>query len=47
MGSALIKVCRCCGADIMLCGTVWYYARVADVNGFCPGSDDDLHHPEV
>jgi hypothetical protein len=30
----------------MLCGEIWYYARVADINGYCPKSpDDDLHHP--
>lgn len=37
--------CVFCGADIMRVGDRWYKARVADVNGFCPKSPDDLHHP--
>ena len=37
--------CVFCGADIMHTGDLWYKARVADVNGFCPKSPDDLHHP--
>jgi len=32
----------------MLCSEIWYYARIADVNGYCPKSpEDDLHHPEI
>jgi hypothetical protein len=34
-----------CGGDIMRAGERWYKGRVADVNGFCPWSPDDLHHP--
>jgi hypothetical protein len=37
--------CAFCGADIMLVGELWYCARIADINGFCPKSPDDLHHP--
>jgi hypothetical protein len=39
--------CVFCGADIMRVGEVWLKAQVADVNGFCPNSPDDLHHPIV
>ena len=41
-----IRTCRRCGTEIMLTGERWYRARVADINGYCPGSDDDLHSPE-
>jgi hypothetical protein len=37
--------CRYCGAEIMYAGSLWLKRRVADVNGFCPKSPDDLHHP--
>jgi hypothetical protein len=37
--------CRYCGVDIMHAGSLWLKRRVADVNGFCPKSPDDLHHP--
>jgi len=48
MPSGNIKTCRWCSADIMLCSEIWYYARIADVNGYCPKSpEDDLHHPEI
>jgi hypothetical protein len=29
----------------MYVGALWLKRRVADVNGFCPSSPDDLHHP--
>jgi hypothetical protein len=46
MPSGNIKVCRWCDADIMLCGERWYYARIADINGFCPKNpEDDVHEP--
>jgi hypothetical protein len=41
------RTCRYCGAEIMYAGTVWLMRRVADVNGLCPESPDDLHHPVV
>jgi hypothetical protein len=37
--------CRYCGAEIMHVGRQWLKRTVADVNGFCPDSPDDLHHP--
>jgi hypothetical protein len=37
--------CRHCDAEIMYVGAVWLKRRVADVNGFCTNSPDDLHHP--
>ena len=37
--------CRYCGVEIMFVGVLWLKRRVADVNGFCPKSPDDLHHP--
>jgi hypothetical protein len=37
--------CRHCGVDIMYAGSLWLKRKVADVNGFCPDSPDDLHHP--
>jgi hypothetical protein len=37
--------CRHCGVEIMYVGALWLKRRVADVNGFCPSSPDDLHHP--
>ena len=37
--------CVFCSAYILRTGDRWYKARVADVNGFCPKSPDDLHHP--
>ncbi len=39
------RSCRYCGVDIMYVGSRWLKRRVADVNGFCPESPDDLHHP--
>jgi hypothetical protein len=41
----MIGRCRYCGAEIMYVGRLWLKKRVADVNGFCPDSPDDLHHP--
>jgi hypothetical protein len=38
-------VCRCCGVEIMYVGALWLMRKAADVNGFCPNSPDDLHHP--
>jgi hypothetical protein len=38
-------MCRYCGVEIMYVGRLWLKKRVADVNGFCPDSPDDLHHP--
>jgi hypothetical protein len=37
--------CRYCGVDIMHVGSLWLKRRVADVNGYCPKSPDDLHQP--
>lgn len=37
--------CRYCDTEIMFVGRLWLMKRVADVNGFCPKSPDDLHHP--
>jgi hypothetical protein len=37
--------CRYCSVEIMYVGTLWLKHKVADVNGFCPNSPDDLHHP--
>jgi hypothetical protein len=37
--------CQYCGVEIMYVGTLWYMRRAADINGFCPKSPDDLHHP--
>jgi hypothetical protein len=37
--------CRYCGVEIMYVGALWLMRRVADVNGFCARSPDDLHHP--
>jgi hypothetical protein len=37
--------CRYCGVEIMYVGALWLKRKVADVNGFCPKSPDDLHHP--
>jgi hypothetical protein len=42
-----IRVCRFCGIKITLVSTVWLAAEVADVNGFCPNSEDDRHTPHV
>jgi hypothetical protein len=39
--------CRYCGAEIMKAGELWYLKRVADINGWCRKSPDDMHHPEV
>lgn len=30
----------------MKTGDVWYAAEVADINGYCPASNDDMHAPE-
>ena len=38
--------CCYCGAEIMKTGDRWYNKRTADVNGYCPKSQDDLHSPE-
>jgi len=38
-------ICRYCGVEIMYVGVLWLMRRAADVNGFCPSSPDDLHHP--
>jgi hypothetical protein len=38
-------MCRYCDAEIMFVSRLWLKKRVADVNGFCPNSPDDLHHP--
>jgi hypothetical protein len=37
--------CGYCHVEIMYVGYLWLKKRVADVNGFCPQSPDDLHHP--
>jgi hypothetical protein len=37
--------CRYCDVEIMYVGRLWLKKRVADVNGFCAKSPDDLHHP--
>lgn len=39
--------CRYCGVEIMYVGVLWLKRRVADVNGFCPDSPDDQHHPDA
>ena len=39
------RTCRYCSVEIMFVGVLWLKRRVADVNGFCPRSPDDLHHP--
>lgn len=39
------RTCRYCSVEIMYVGTLWLKRRVTDVNGFCPKSPDDLHHP--
>jgi hypothetical protein len=42
----VIKTCRFCSTKIMLVGALWLRAEIADVNGYCPDSDDDRHHPQ-
>jgi hypothetical protein len=37
--------CRYCDTEIMYVGRLWLMKRVADINGFCSKSPDDLHHP--
>jgi hypothetical protein len=39
------RTCRYCSVEIMYVGVLWLKRRVAHVNGFCPQSPDDLHHP--
>jgi hypothetical protein len=42
-----IRVCRFCGLKIMFVGSLWLAAEHADVNGFCPDSNDDRHAPRL
>ncbi len=39
------RTCHYCGVEIMYVGILRLKRRVTDVNGFCPNSPDDLHHP--
>jgi hypothetical protein len=47
MVGSQIRVCRWCGAKIMFVGVLWLYAEVADVNGYCPNSNNDKHSPKI
>jgi hypothetical protein len=42
-----IFICRFCGVKIMFVSGAWLAAEVADVNGFCPNSNDDKHRPHL
>lgn len=41
----MAETCHYCGAEVMLAGNRWYKKRVADINGYCLNSPDDLHSP--